>query len=400
MTPARDRSARRLATLAAIAALAGCATAESSAERMTRAAREAAALELAQAQAVLGPPIALGDQLLNDAAVYIAFTREMALLRGGFESPQAIRDALLRGAAYDPDRLSRGLVAYAALIALQSPEFVEGVRLWVHRPADREDMIQRILADSRYAALLPGADAAAARIMDTLDQDIDALGVAGASIEQDAYDIQMLDDSRRGWALVHQRDLVERLEAVRAASGRVAEPSPALVANLRNAALGQTPVKVGSTRTRPPPHPAAIEMGLALAALAALGESRPERTRLMQEEPVSRGCMESSRLNLLQCLAASRPAYEDIYCLGRHVVRDLATCTRGAAKPAPVVVVGPPVAVEAESTPAATTGSEPRLMMTPKPVRPPSARSGQGLSATERLNQEPAASLVPTPTKM
>lgn len=382
-------------TLALVATLAACATAESSGERMQRQAREAAALELAQAQAVLGPPIAIGDAVLEDAAVYIAYTREIARLRGGFESPQAVRDALLRGAAYDPERLSRGLVSYAALIALQSPEFVEGVRRWVHQPADREDMIRRILADSRYAALLPGADAAAARIIDTLDQDIDALAVAGGSIEQDAYDIQMLDDPRRNWAVAHQQDLFERLEAVRAASSRMAEPSPTLVDNLRKTALGQTPVKVATTRMRPPPHPAAIEMGLALAALAALGEARPERTRLMQQEPVSQGCMESARLNLLQCLAASRPAYEDVYCLGRHVVRDLATCTRGAAKPAPVILVGPPVAVEGAAPTRAGPDAAPRVVMRPLVslgAEPPQA-------VTERLNREPDAAVVPSPTE-
>ena len=34
-----------------------------------------------------------------------------------------------------------------------------------------------------------------------------------------------------------------------------------------------------------------------------------------------------SKLMLFQCLAASRPSYEDMFCTGRHIVRDLATCT-------------------------------------------------------------------------
>jgi hypothetical protein len=44
-----------------------------------------------------------------------------------------------------------------------------------------------------------------------------------------------------------------------------------------------------------------------------------------------------SKLMLFQCLAASRPSYEDMFCVGRHIVaRDLATCTTEAVTPAPV----------------------------------------------------------------
>ena len=111
-----------------------------------------------------------------------------------------------------------------------------------------------------------------------------------------------------------------------------------------------------------------------------------------------------SKLNLFQCLAASRPNYEDMFCLGRHIVRDLATCSRGAAMPAPIVTVSDvvdeppprsaepiiirtvPPAPEAPTptpTPPVRTPAEPATpARSEPPPRPPA-------SITERLNTQP-----------
>ena len=59
--------------------------------------------------------------------------------------------------AYDADQLSRGLIAYGAIIALQSPEFVAGVQQYAIDPAQRQRMVAQIVADPAYAATLPGA---------------------------------------------------------------------------------------------------------------------------------------------------------------------------------------------------------------------------------------------------
>ena len=51
-----------------------------------------------------------------------------------------------------------------------------------------------------------------------------------------------------------------------------------------------------------------------------------------------------SKLMLFQCLAASRPSYEDMFCVGRHVARDLATCTAQNITVAPAEVSATSVA--------------------------------------------------------
>jgi hypothetical protein len=76
---------------------------------------------------------------------------------------------------------------------------------------------------------------------------------------------------------------------------------------------------------------------------------------------------------LFQCLAASRPSYEDMFCVGRHVARDLATCTAQNITPAPVEV--PETAVASGATDSA-------------PVQTPvaEAAAAASVSATAALN--------------
>ena len=88
--------------------------------------------------------------------------------------------------------------------------------------------------------------------------------------------------------------------------------------------------------TQAPPYTPAVVHSLAIAALAALGAAGDEaraNTEALSIESNAQFCLDMSKLNLFQCLAASRPSYEDMFCVGRHIVRDLATCTTQATVP-------------------------------------------------------------------
>ena len=79
-------------------------------------------------------------------------------------------------------------------------------------------------------------------------------------------------------------------------------------------------------------NPASKKNILVLAALGAAGDEARANTDALMTESTSEFCLNMSKLNLFQCLAASRPSYEDMFCVGRHIVRDLATCTRGSTR--------------------------------------------------------------------
>ena len=51
----------------------------------------------------------------------------------------------------------------------------------------------------------------------------------------------------------------------------------------------------------------------------------------MLAEPNSANCLNMSKLNLYQCLAVAKPHYEDVFCLGQHILMDTGRCLiRGA----------------------------------------------------------------------
>jgi len=382
MHPAFLRRSLAPVAIAAAALLASCAS--SNAEAEAEAARLAAA---AEAAARMPPPITLGASVAEAASIYVAFTREMATIEGGFENPEAIQEALRRGSSYNPEQLSQGLIAYASIIALQSPEFVAGVRQYAGDAPTREKLIADIIADPRHASYLPGADAAAGLIMEALRTDIAALGRAADSVENDAYAVQARFDPRRAWSVAPVADREGRLQAAKTRSAGRMSPSAADAAALLDAAHSGVGLPVSGAR-REPGFPVAVERAIALAALAALGsagDNARANTDALQTEPVSQQCLSLSKLMLFQCLAASRPSYEDMFCLGRHVVRDLATCTRGVAMPGAVVTVSDLSQVREPEPPAAP----PIVISLPPsaPSRPAAAPDrAPALSPTERLN--------------
>ncbi|WP_439476711.1 hypothetical protein [Brevundimonas sp.] len=365
MFQALPRRGLSLAAAAVAAVLASCATPEP---------EPAPAPPPPPAPAPL-PAVSLNEGVAQAAAIYVAFMREAGTIQAGFTSAEAIQAAIRRGASYEPAQLSRGMIAYGSILALQSPEFVQGVRTYAVDPATRREIIARIVADPAYAATLPGADAAAGLIIDTIGRDSAAMLVIADAVEEDAYTIQARNDPRRRWATAHIADRVTRLEGAKALSAVQMLPSAEESARLFAAANSGTGLSLNASRSGPPYTPA-IARALALAALAALGaggEDARANTEALTVEQNSEFCLNMSKLMLFQCLAASRPSYEDMFCVGRHVARDLATCTAQNITPAPI-----------EATATAVAGGAPDSAPVQTPVA--EAAAAASISATSALN--------------
>lgn len=366
MLQALSRRGLSLAAAAAAVVLASCATPEP---------------EPVPAPAPPPPPVAplpavsLNEGVAQAASIYVAFMREVGTIEAGFTSAEAIQAAIRRGAAYEPAQLSRGMIAYGSILALQSPEFVQGVRSRAVDPAARQDMIARIVADPAYAATLPGADAAAGLIIDTIGRDSTAMRLIADAVEGDAYTIQERRDPRRRWAVAHIPDRVSRLEGAKALSAAQMLPSAEESARLFAAANTGQGLTLSPARSGPPYTPA-VARSLALAALAALGAGGEEaraNTEALTVDQNSEFCLNMSKLMLFQCLAASRPSYEDMFCVGRHVARDLSTCTAQNITPAPI---------EVQATTVAGDAADPAAVQTPVAE----AAAAASYSATTSLN--------------
>ncbi|WP_312127398.1 hypothetical protein [Brevundimonas sp.] len=290
------------------------------------------------------PELSLNQSVAEAASIYVSFVRDLNTIKaGGFQSAEEIQAEMRKGAAYDAAQMSRAMIAYGSILALQSPEFVAGVRQYASDPAQRQTMVARIIADPAYAATLPGADYAAGVMVNALIRDVDALTFIADGVEADAYTIQERNDPRRRWAIASVADREGRLQVAKNLSvPRL--PSAEDSARLFAAAHSGNGIQV-SPAQRGAPYTPAVVNSLAIAALAALGAAGDEakaNTDALMTEQNNEFCLNMSKLMLYQCLAAAKPSYEDMFCTGRHIVRDLAQCASQFAGPRPTITVSVP----------------------------------------------------------
>lgn len=248
--------------------------------------------------------------LAGQAAAFEAFTRRAASIDASFANPAEIGDQLRTAAGYEPRQLEAGMIAYAAMAAMQEPRFVQTVR------SGGRDLGRRLAADPNAALDLPGGPAAAARANAALARRGEALAGAGAQVKKTSYSIQ-----HQAWSRARVPNAAQRLAAVKQAAGYRAEAA--------DRARLTAAITEGGRRGGTSP---VIARGVAVAALTVLGQDSAARG-LMSERNAGM-CLRSAKLNYHQCLAASGTHYEDIYCLGVHAMSDPGQCVVEATKPA------------------------------------------------------------------
>ncbi len=258
-------------------------------------------------------PIVADHALAAQASAFEGFIRRAKGIDPAFSASGDVAQALQTAAGHDPQQLEAGMIAYAAMAALQEPRFVSAVRA----ERDHADLARRLSADPRAALALTGADAAGARASGALFAQGSALSGEGEKVKRVSYSIQHQAWSKAP-ATDHAGELarVKRISATGYAIGR--EDSAGL-----QSALAQGGHRPGAASP-------AVMRGVALAALSVLGEEA--RGRSLMSEPKTGSCLHMAKLNLYQCLASAGPRYEDIYCLGQHAMIDPGQCLVDATK--------------------------------------------------------------------
>lgn len=280
------------------------------------------------------PAVSLSPRVIEQASAYRRYVDKMAAVPAGFTDGASVAQALRAGTAYEPQQLLRGAIAYGAVIALQDPTFVAGVRTYVNDPTQRRQVAYEIMKDPAYAVGFAGSSSAAGLVMNAIGGDGQKLLDRGRLVRQAAYDVQ-----RSPWSKAEVQERTGRLAAARLASGASYPGDPAEVSLLQQAATGAAPMSL-APRTARPPYPATVVRALAVAALAALGYA--DDASLAQVMPIlaetnTGACLNMSKLNLYQCLAVAKPHYEDVFCMGQHVLMDTGMCLmRAGGAPLPL----------------------------------------------------------------
>lgn len=282
-------------------------------------------------------PVGLPDALIAEAAAYEAYLQRITATSPAFTDGASVSSALKTAAAYDPKALIRGAVAFGAVAALQSPTFVADVRAAGNSPENRRLMVGYILANPAYVFVFKGSDVAAGLARRALGDAGLHLLVTGKAVKQAAYDVQ-----HQAWSKGEIADRAGRLAAVEAPVASPVAASAERVAALRLAASGAGPLPIDATAVQPPYTPL-VARALQLAAIAALGEagdSATDRLATLMSEGGVDTCLHIARLNLYQCLAVAKPHYEDIFCMGQHILADTGSClARNAGMDLPVDAV-------------------------------------------------------------
>ena len=300
------------------------------------------------------PPVALAPSLVEQAAAYRFYMSRSQAISPVFEDGADIADSLRTGVAYEPAQFLRGAVAYGAVAALQSPEFVAAVRKYAADPESRAKVAADLAANPAYAATLPGAEQAAGLVIAAYGEEGRRLFQVGSDVKQAAYDIQ-----RSKWSKADVENRPLRLSQAKALSATPVVGELEETARLQQAAVGAAPLAISGAPATPP-YSRMVVRSLTVAALAVLGEAGENRTDLINAvmvEPASASCLNLAKLNLYQCLAVSKPHYEDVFCLGQHALMDTGQCLMKGAGVSPLEAGAAPVQVAEAGAASETTAS-------------------------------------------
>jgi hypothetical protein len=281
-------------------------------------------------EVAVGPPV-LASYALQQASAYATYMRTASAIPASFASGDAVTAALHLGVHGQDQQLQQGMVAYAAVVALQDPTFTATVREFAKLPSHRDVLIRNILTDPDYVLQLNGHDTAAGLIMAALNAQGSALKAAGEAVRQASYDIQL----KASWSKKPVPDPDMQLQDAKTLSSSPLDPAADLRAELTQASAGAQSMGLSATPQEGPYSPSVVR-AMALAALAILGKAGDEDIAYVQALMANGAdayCFNMAKLNLYQCLSVARPYYEDMFCLGQHGMADKGSCVIASAGP-------------------------------------------------------------------
>jgi hypothetical protein len=331
------RRSLALAAVAATAILAGCAESKPPPPPVVAAAPPI-------------PDVSLSPRLVEQASAYRAYVDRATQISPAFADGASIAQSLRTAESYEPHQLLRGAIAYGAVVALQDPGFRAGVRIYVNDPDQRRTVAYEIMKDPAYALGINGAAGAAGLVTAALGEDGLKLLSGGKAVKQAAYDVQ-----HQAWSKGDVVGREGRLAMAKQLSATPISGDVELTAKLQQAVSGSAPLSLTPISAAPPYTPLVVR-SLAVAALAALGyadDGSLEQVMPLVAEPNSAQCLNMSKLNLYQCLAVAKPHYEDVFCMGQHILMDTGSCLMkgvGVADPTPVALPLPVTQVSTRST--------------------------------------------------
>jgi hypothetical protein len=265
------------------------------------------------------PEISLAPKIIDQAGAYRNFIDRTSSISPAFVDGSSVSKAVEAGSTIESGQIMQGVMAYGAIVALEDPAFVAGVRAQAIGEAQRLQLAESLAANPYNVLGIRGSGEAASRVALVLAEDGQRLYDAGKAVKQSAYDVQ-----KQAWSKVEVANRTERLANAKSLSAIFFDSSLS-EAELRADAAARRPAG-GPVEA---PYSQTVVRSLAVAAMAVLGQAgsmRNENVSAVMQDPNIGSCARMTKLNTNQCLAVSKPYYEDIFCLGQHIMMDSGRC--------------------------------------------------------------------------
>ncbi|MEM8935363.1 MAG: hypothetical protein AAGC77_03040 [Pseudomonadota bacterium] len=281
------------------------------------------------------------DALERAAANYIRFREDVAAIEAmAFDSAEVTREAHRRLGAHNAGEISSGWVAYAALVASDTPEFAASIKKEIKKrrrgknPGGQAGLMMNLALDPSYARKLNGAETAIASVLAMTAQDAARVTALGEAFKSQAYAMQ-----KTSWGKARVANGQKRLAEVdtfrrsrgaaeapafaRPAKGGVVAPSLASANEFWAADWGEQTSASDMSESN---AQAVIDRVLNLAARYSTDAMNSKLVEVYARNDKSNRCLSMAKLTLDQCIAATRTPYEEAFCLGEHALNDVASC--------------------------------------------------------------------------
>ncbi len=275
------------------------------------------------------------------AANYVSYREDVAAIEATpFTSAETTREAHRRLSAHKAEELSAGWVAYAALVAADTPAFREALekevssRKKVKGMAGADAFFAKLSEDPAYPRQLKGADEAMARVLAMTTQDAARFTALGEAFKQEAYAMQ-----KTSWGKSKIPASSTRLSDADAyARQRPSATAPSLASTTEKGVTSpvlasgdaswnpQWGAGGGSGRMTEANAQVIMNRVLNLAARYSIGGVNEKTVSVYAKNDKSNSCLSFATLTLKQCIAATRAPYEEAFCLGEHGLNDVASC--------------------------------------------------------------------------
>lgn len=229
--------------------------------------------------------------------------------QASFENRAAITEAHKRLAKYDPQTLSRAWIAYNASVAAQTPAYSQEIGKKTNKRGP-ERFLNSLHRKSDAVMKLKSSPKAVRSVLYNVSEETSQMTRMAGAYKQIAIDLQTGRTTNVSMA-------AERAELVKAGfSGEMV-----LASSRTNLKVSQAAV---TAQSRPVLGKMLI-LGAHISTEQSEGKYKPHTTQLSDYKK-GQQCLKWAKLNLAQCIAATRDVSEQAYCTGRHGINEVSDC--------------------------------------------------------------------------